>query len=298
MHHDDIPRVDLRLLRQFVVVAEELHFRRAAERLGMSQPPLTAAIRRLETEIGASLIERGRTTVRLTAAGQVLLDRARRVLTEAFDALAATRDAAEGRLGRVRLSYVGSAMYGRLADALRRFRRDVPDVRIDLREMTTAAQLVALRADDLDVAIVIPPLGPSDDLTTVAFDRDRLAIALPVSHRLAGRPSLALADLAGERFIVWPREQGPGFYDQVTGLCSGAGFSLDIAQEAHGMHGVLSLVAAEAGIAIVPASMATVRPNEVAYHPLKEEGAAFELLLCRRRCNDDPAVARLLHVLR
>jgi len=293
MNHESLPRIDLRLLRQFVAVAEELHFRRAAERLGMSQPPLTDAIRRLEEEVGATLIERNRKTVRLTAAGSVLLDEARRLLAAAGQALAATRDAAAGKRGRVRLGYVGSAMCGRLPEVIRRFRREHPDVRIELREMTTAVQAAALRAGDLDLAIIIPPLGDGGGLQTAPFDTDQLAIALPSSHRLAEMVGGQVAALAGEPFILWPRDQGAGFYDQVARLCASAGFMPDIVQEAHGMHAVLSLVAVEAGVAIVPASMASIRPDEITYCPIEDAAAHFSLVLCRRVGTPDPTTARL-----
>jgi DNA-binding transcriptional LysR family regulator len=297
MRRNHVPRIDLRLLRQLVAVAEELHFRRASERLAMSQPPLTAAIRRLEEEIGAVLIERGRTAVRLTEAGKVLLDEARRLLEAAEDALSATRDAAEGKRGRVRLGYVGSAMYGRLANELRRAQQETPDLRLELWEMTTTAQLTALRSGEIDLAIVIPPLRQSDDLVTTPFDEDCLAIALPAAHRLAGRADVALSDLSDEHFVIWPREQGPGFHDQVTRLCRDAGFVLDVAQEAYGMHGVLSLVAVGVGIALVPAGMASVRADEIVYRPIEGEAAAFEVWLCRRPVVESPAVLRLADAL-
>lgn len=293
MTNDPLPRIDLRLLRQFIAVAEELHFRRAADRLGMSQPPLTAAIRRLQEEVGASLIERGRKTVRLTPAGAVLLDEARRLLAAANDALAATRDAASGKRGRVRLGYVGSGMYGPLPDRLRSFRREHPDVRVELREMTTAGQVAALRSGELDLGVVIPPLGDVGGMLTSLFDTDRLAIALPSRHELALRESVTVADLAGEPFVSWPRREGIGFHDQVTRLCMMAGFTPDVHQEAHGMHAVLSLVAVEAGVAIVPASMASIRSSEIAYRPIDSDAARFDLLLCRCAGEPDPATARL-----
>jgi DNA-binding transcriptional LysR family regulator len=298
MNQDRIPRIDLRQLRQFVAVAEELHFRRAADRLGMSQPPLTVAIRRLEEEVAAILVERGQKTVRLTAAGAVLLDEARRLLASADAALTATRDAAAGKLGRVRLGYVGSAMYGRLPEQLSSFRREYPDVRIDLREMTTAGQVAALRAGDLDLAIVIPPLGDVGGLETIPFDTDQLAIALPSSHPLTDLAEVKIADLAGEPFVSWPRGQGRNFHDRVTQLCVDAGFSPDVRQEAHGMHAVLSLVAVETGVAIVPASMASIRPAEVAYRPIEGDAARFDLLLCRQAVQPDPATGRLEAALR
>lgn len=193
----------------------------------------------------------------------------------------------------MRVGYVGSAMYRRLPEDLRRFRQANSDVRIDLREMTTAMQIAALRADEIDLAVVIPPLGAAEGLRLEPFDTDRLAIALPAVHRLADSPDVQLADIAGEQMVIWPRSQGAGFYDQVTRLCGEAGFAPSIVQEAHGMHAVLSLVAVEVGVAIVPASMASVRPSEIRYRPLAGEAAKFELLLCHRS-NIDNAAAGLL----
>jgi hypothetical protein len=138
--------IDLRLLRQFVAAAEELHFHRAARRLAMSQPPLTAAIRRLEAEIGATLIERGNRTVALTAAGGAPLGEARALLARANRAVLVARGAPAGPIGSVRLGYVGSAMYGRLPAAIRSFRRSRPEVRLELREATTVAQLAGPRS--------------------------------------------------------------------------------------------------------------------------------------------------------
>lgn len=286
----------LRQLRQFIAVAEELHFRRAAARLNMSQPPLTAAINRLEQEIGARLIERGNRVVSLTPAGRTLLDHARQVVAEAERALVATRDAAEGRSGVVRLGYVGSAMYGRLPEVIRRFRRTWPDVRLDLQEATSASQVAALRQGELDLGVLIPPLADGDDLLLADFDHDRLTIALPTGHPLAAQEALALADLASEPFILWPAAEGRGFHLRVIRLCAAAGFVPSVAQEARQMHGVLSLVAVEAGMAIVPASMAGFRSAEVAYRPITQDDAAFDLVLCRRNLTPGPALANFLAV--
>nr|WP_314466790.1 LysR substrate-binding domain-containing protein [uncultured Novosphingobium sp.] len=287
------PRMDLRLLRQFVAVAEELHFTRAATRLGMSQPPLTAAIRRLEEEVGATLIERGRKTVRLTPAGLVMLEQARRLMRAAEEALALTRDTAEGKRGKVRLGYVGSAMYGRLPAALRAFRRACPDLRVDLHEMTTVAQVRALREGTLDLGIVVPPLFDLAGLRTASFDEDRLAIALPVGHPLAGGDAVDVSRLVYEPFVCWPRSEGPGFHDQVVNLCGEQGFAPQVEQEAHSMHAVLSLVAVEAGVAIVPASMRQVRAAEIAYFPIAGDTARFDLLLCRPEGGVPAATSRL-----
>lgn len=287
--------VDLRQLRQFVAVAEELHFHRAAARLHMSQPPLTAAIRKLEEHIGSALIERGNRTLGLTAAGAVLLAEARLTLQQADHALAATRDAATGRTGSVRLGYVGSALYGRLPQVIRAFRGSHPQVRLELIEATSSAQVTMLREQRLDVGVVIPPVVDAGDMHLQAFDVDHLAIALPRAHRLAQRAPVTLSALAGEPFVLWPAREGQGFHAQVMRLCAVAGVVPRVVQEAHGMHAVLSLVAVEAGIAIVPASMQGFRSDEIVYQPLQGEDSGFALQLCTRHGPITPALQQFLH---
>jgi len=277
--------IDLRLLRQFVVVAEELHFHRAAQRLHMSQPPLTAAIQRLEAQVGAALIARGNRTLGLTAAGQVLLEQARQTLEQAANALQLTRDVAAGRQGRLRISYVGSALYGRLPAVIRAFRLAHPGVHLDLREATSAQQQRLLREGTIDLAVVIPPVPDAGDLAMQAFDEDGLSIALPLHHP----PIRGLAELAAAPFVLWPAGEGSGFHAHVLSICAAAGFQPQVVQEAHGMHGVLSLVAVEAGVSLVPSSMAGFRPEEVRYQPLLQPEARFNLHACYRPQQDHPA---------
>jgi len=274
--------IDLRQLRQFIAVAEELHFHRAAERLNMSQPPLTATIRRLEKEVGAKLLERGNRVIRLTAAGKALLEHARLTVGQADQAVAAARDAAAGRVGTLRLSYVGSAMYGRLASMIRAFRRAYPGVKLELKEATTAAQVAALHEETSDLAVLHPPLPDDAGLQMMPFDDDRFAIALPAAHPLASKADVTLADLAEEPFVMWPAAQGRGFHSQAVRLCATFGFAPRIVQEAHQMHGVLALVAVEVGVSMVPASMAGFRGDEIVYRPLDLEGSTFTLFLCHR----------------
>jgi len=285
---------DLRQLRQFVAVAEELHFHRAAARLNMSQPPLTTAIRKLEEEIGVELITRGNRTLGLTAAGTVFLDEARITLQQADRAVTAARDTAAGRTGLVRIAYVGSALYGRLPDAIQAFRRAQPDVRLELIEATSARQVAMLRAGSIDVGVLIPPVAEASDLRFADFDEDRLAIALPRAHVLADAPSLTLAQLADQDFILWPQREGRGFHLRVIQLCAAAGFVPRVAQEAHGMHAVLSLVAVEAGLSIVPQSMRGFRGDRIVYLPIQSDDARFDLSLCHRTDVGNPALGRFL----
>ncbi|MFT0141448.1 LysR substrate-binding domain-containing protein [Alcanivoracaceae bacterium MT1] len=272
----------MRTLEQFVVVAEELHFHRAAARLNMSQPPLTHAIRKLEDELGVILIKRDKRVLGLTDAGRTFLEQARETLRQAEQAVTATRDVAAGRTGVVRLGYVGSALYGRLPTVIRQFRSTYPKVRLELREATTAAQITALRDRELDAGVLIPPLTNAQDIAVTPFDHDRLCLALSRDHPLSGHSALALAELADEPFVLWPRVEGSGFYLRVVRLCADAGFVPRVAQEAHGMHAVLSLVAVGVGVAIVPESMKGFREDWIRYHPLPAPGAAFELVLAAR----------------
>lgn len=274
--------VDLRQLRQFIAVAEELHFHRAAARLGMSQPPLTTAIRKLEEEIGVELIQRGNRTLGLTAAGRVFLDEARQTLGQAERAVAAAQDAAAGRAGLVRLGYVGSALYGRLPEAIRAFRASHPEVRLELLEATTAQQVERIREGRMDVGLLIPSVPDAGDLSSQPFDTDRLCIALPHSNPLASARSLSVGDLAHESFVLWPAAEGRSFHAKVIRLCADAGFVPMVVQEAHGMHAVLSLVAVEAGLSIVPQSMMGFRSDRILYRPIKEGDASFELTFCFR----------------
>lgn len=285
--------IDLRLLRQFVAVAEELHFHRAAARLHMSQPPLTTAMRRLEEELGTGLIVRGNRTLGLTPAGQTLLVEARATLQQAEQALQRTRAAAAGQTGSLRVGYVGSALYGRLPALIRQFRHAFPQVQLHLHEATSRQQQQWLREERIDVAVLIPPI-PATELVLHDFDHDRLAIALPRAHALAAVEDMRVAMLVDESFVSWPAAEGIGFHAQVLGLCTAAGFTPRVVQEAQGMHAVLSLVAVEAGVAIVPASMASFRPDEIAYRPINGEQAAFELQFCTRPESPSPVLRNFL----
>jgi DNA-binding transcriptional LysR family regulator len=152
-------------------------------------------------------------------------------------------------------------------------------VLLELGEATTASQIIGLRNGTLDAAVVIPPLVDAGSIVLHSFDRDRLCMALPTDHVLADKAGLTVGDLAVEPFILWPMIEGRGFHVQVTRLCSAAGFAPQIAQEAHGMHAVLSLVAVGAGVSIVPQSMASFRPDRIACREIKGAEAAFDLCL-------------------
>jgi len=276
-------RITLRRMEQFIAVAEELHFHRAAERLNMSQPPLTSAIQKLEEDLGVTLIERGNRVLGLTLAGETFVSEARETLRQAEKAIISTIDVAEGRTGVLRLGYVGSALYGRLPDVIRKFRTSHPKVRLELREATTTAQVTALRDGMSDIGILIPPLEQAEDVEQALFDRDRLCMAIPKDHPLSKRSELTLADLANEPFILWPMVEGRSFHLQVIRLCAKAGFVPTITQEAHGMHAVLSLVSVGGGVSVIPQSMSGFRGDQISYHPLSGSETEFDLVIGYRQ---------------
>jgi len=280
MTTDSRARITLRRMEQFIAVAEELHFHRAAERLNMSQPPLTSAIQKLEEDLGVTLIERGNRVLGLTLAGETFVSEARETLRQAEKAIISTVDVAEGRTGVLRL---GSALYGRLPDVIRKFRASHPKVRLELREATTTAQITALRDGMLDIGILIPPLEQAEDVEQALFDRDRLCMAIPKDHPLSKRSELTLADLANEPFILWPMVEGRSFHLQVIRLCAKAGFVPTITQEAHGMHAVLSLVSVGGGVSVIPQSMSGFRGDQISYHPLSGPETEFDLVMGYRQ---------------
>ena len=278
--------MDLRTLRYFVTVAETLHFKRAAARLAISQPPLSRQVRALEQELRVALFVRDPRGVRLTAAGAALLPRARRLLREAEALAQGARELAQGEVGVVRLGFISTAAYNVLPRVLPQFRRLRPGIRLQLVESTSDAQLAALRDDGLDAGLVVPPIPGG--LAYARLVHEPLMAALPAARRWP-RP-LALGRLAHEPFILFPRRAGVGLYDLIVGLCARAGFTPRIEQEAIQMPTIVSLVAAGMGVALVPASLAGMRRTGVVYRPLAEPGPPVELGLAWRHGEDDPAV--------
>lgn len=273
--------MDLGRLRSFVVVAEELHVRRAAERLHMTQPPLSRQLQRLEHELGVELFRRSRRGIGLTAAGTALLPEARALLAAADHAAAVARDAAEGRHGTLRVGFVGSASFSLLPRVLRRYREQAPEVRLALHERTTAAQLRELREGGLDVGLAMQPRA-APDLIVEPLGREPLVAVVAAGHPLAGERRIPLAALAGEPFVLYPRGEGPGMHDLTLGLCADAGFTPEITQEAVQMATIVSLVAGELGVSIVPASVAALRRDDVAYLDLAEDAAAVTTVVVYR----------------
>ncbi|HUQ76472.1 MAG TPA: LysR family transcriptional regulator [Burkholderiales bacterium] len=275
-------------MRYFIAVAERLHFGRAAQALHISQPPLSRAIRSLEERLGVTLFARNRRRVELTPAGARLLDDARRMLAQLERTTLELRSVAAGQLERLRIGFVSLADYGVLPGLLKSYKAAHPGVALALREMLSPDQSAALAAGELDFGLLLAPVANTAALEHVVVQRERFVAALPAQHPLARpgknrRTALAMRELAGESFVMVPREIAPGLYDIVTGLASRAGFSLNIAQEAIQMQTVVSLVSSGLGAAIVPASIANLGRRGVVYRPLADRHPALELRLAWRR---------------
>jgi DNA-binding transcriptional LysR family regulator len=276
---------DWRRLRYFVAVAERLHFGRAAEALHISQPPLSRAIRALEDELGVALFTRTRRKVELTPEGERLLDETRRLTRQLERTVHELQAMASGRHTRLRIGFVSLADYsGVLPGLLKEYKAGQPGVRLSLREMLSPDQAAALHAGELDFGLLLPPVAGAARLDHLVVQRDRFVIALPARHRLArGRGGLRLRELAGEPFVMIPRQIAPRLYDIVAQLAAQAGMSLNVAQEAIQMQTVVSLVSSGLGAAVVPASVANLGRHGVVYRALAERHPQLDLWLAWRR---------------
>ena len=292
--------IELRPLRYFVAVAEEMHFGRAAARLHMTQPPLSQTIQALESQLGTPLFSRTRRSVALTAAGRALLPEAQRLLMQAESLPALVQRAAAGESGQLRLAFVSSADYSVLPVALREFRSAYPAVQIDLREATSDVQLEELAAGNIDLGILIPPVP--DKLKTILdyfpVLTEPLVLALPADSKLAtATRKVSLKSCAGLPLIIFPRRLAPALHDQILGCFRDAGLTPSIEQEAIQMQTIVGLVAAGMGIALVPQSVSNLKRPGVEYRALKEASPLVEIGLAWRRDNTSPVLQAFLDLI-
>jgi DNA-binding transcriptional LysR family regulator len=287
--------MELRHLRYFVAVADEQNFTRAAERLHISQPPLSRQIQDLEEELGTALFERGSRPLKLTEAGRFFYGHATRLLEQAAQAARATRRIARMER-RMVIGFVASSMYGALPRLVRLFRAARPQTEIALEEMSTLEQVEALKAGRIDVGFGRLRL---DDpaLKREVLREERLVAAIPMEHELAisGQP-IILADLANREILVYPKRPRPSYADQVLSLFRDQGLEPAAVHEAQEIQTALGLVAAGMGICVVPASVSRLRPEEVVYRPLSDPQAVSPIIMSTRLHdqNEDIGVLRAL----
>jgi DNA-binding transcriptional LysR family regulator len=287
--------VELRHLRYFVAVAEELHFSRAAARVRIAQPALSQQIRRLEQELGAALFNRTKRHVELTPAGRALLEEGRRVLAQAERAVRTAQRAARGEIGPLAIGFVPSADLDILPRVLRVWHATFPDVEIALHSLLPAAQVEALRDGRIHIGFVRLPIEETG-LVVERIQREPLLTVLPHEHPLARAERVRLADLARETMILFPRDIAPGYYDIFVGACRRAGFTPRILHPGS-MQTNLALVAAGLGVSLMPASIQTLRRDGVVYRPLAPPVPYVEMAVAYRRDDRSAVLPPFLEIL-
>jgi DNA-binding transcriptional LysR family regulator len=290
--------VELRHLRYFVTVAEELHFGRAARRLNMTQPPLSMQIRDLERELGCALLRRSSRKVELTEAGAAFLEEARGALAHVDQAVEAARSIQRGAEGRLTVGFVGMAMDAFLHDVIQAFGKEHPRVSLTLSEMSTNAQLEALRTGRLHVGF--PRLYQHDlrGLGSEVVLREPYMLAVPSRHPLASRKRIPLRALEGVNLVMSPRPIQPRIYDAITDSCRRAGFEPLMTPEAVSKRTSMALVAAGMGVTVVTTSASHIRYAGVTYRPLDADWPTVEIAAVWRAGEERPARELFLEVVR
>ncbi len=281
--------MDLRHLRYFIAVAEELHFTKAAERLHIAQPPLSKQIRQLEAEMGVTLLQRTNRHIELTDAGRVFLEKAKQILLATSSAVTETQRTQRGEIGKLAVGFFEHTSYTLLPPILRAYRQRYPTVDVQLRWFPVIEQVNALERGDVDISF-IRPVAKFDDIASETLLKERFVLALPSDHRLASADAVNLKDCAEERFIVYTQRLAPDFYAMISRLCAVAGFVPQIALEVGQVYTTLGLVSSGAGIAFVPESVQRVRFENVTYKPLKGRQPKIEVLLAWKQSNPSTLV--------
>jgi DNA-binding transcriptional LysR family regulator len=289
--------MELRHLRYFVAVAEELNFRRAAERLGINQPPLSVQILQLEKEMGTTLFRRLTRGVELTDAGKLFLEEARLILKQVEVAKTGVRRRGRGETGKIIIGSAGGTYFHPLIPAiLREFGKSYPDMMLAPQAGATALLTAQLRGGQIDVAFVRPPLSDAERIATHHLIVEDTVIVLPAKHRLAKKAAVPLSALAHERFVMFPRDLNPEIYDAVMAACRHAGFEPMLGQEAPQVLNIPPLVAAGFGVSIVPRSISRVFRDGVAYVSIVGKGPRAEIRLAHRQNERSAAVHNFVSV--
>ena len=291
------PELELRYLWYFIAVAEELSFSRAAQRVGIAQPPLSQQIRRLEEILGCTLFDRSGRRVRITEAGTLLATEARRLLADAAHTTQLLRSASRGEIGTLSIGYWASTLFSPLPAAVRRFRERFPGVAVRLRELYPPHHIEAIRAGAIDVAILREP-EPVDGIAVLPVLVEPLVAVVPADHRLASRSAISPALLRDDPFVLFPREAVPGLHAKLLDLCRRAGFEPRVVQEVDAWHTIVSLVEAGIGVSLIPASFEGRRTGALVYLPLKGPQIHTTTSACWRAVGASRAATAFLDVLR
>lgn len=276
-------------MRCFVAVAEELHFGRAANRMHMTQPPLSRQVQLLERGLGIQLLERSNRSVKLTAAGQGFLRDARHILAFSDQAADGARRLARGEAGNLTLGFTAVSAYQMIPRLLAKAAEELPGLQFTLKEMVSSAQLEALASHRVDVGFV-RQVSDGDALDAQLISREPLIVALPESHPLAQQPAIAVHDLDQQPFVMYAADEGRYFYDCIAGLFAMTGVTPRYVYHLGQTHSVVSMVKAGLGVAIVPASAMQLHSENLAFRPLRDAELHAELYMVSRMDNDNPAL--------
>jgi DNA-binding transcriptional LysR family regulator len=288
--------VELRRLRYFLAVAEELSFTRAAARLQMAQPPLSTQIQALEHELGVALFDRSRRAIRLTAAGRALVPEARRLLADAEQAARMVRRAGDGSVGRLAVGFVPAAVNGVLPDILRRYQAQYPGVALSLSERSPDDLIGQLHEHRVEVAFLFAPYH-DEALCSRCVSAQHLIAVLPEGHPLAAEPVTDVRALAEGPMILPTKHETPGLFSRITALFDELGIAPNVVQrEVWMMQTIIGLVAAGLGVAIVPSSVALQRRDGVAYRPLLQDPGPVEMTIAWRRDGQSAALSEFVRV--
>ncbi|CAN5278811.1 LysR substrate-binding domain-containing protein [soil metagenome] len=289
--------MEFRHLRYFLVLAEELHFGRAARRLSISQPPLSLNIQQLEASIGARLFTRSSKQVALTAAGLALVPAARALLDQAAEVARHARDVGQGMAGSLSIGFAGTMLYSGLPDILERFQAQHPLLRLMLKELSSSEQLIELAHDRLDIGFVHTTRVPAE-LSQILVSSQAFVGCVPAGHALAQQKVLALGDLQGEPFAVVSRAVSPDYHERILSICLEAGFYPEIRYELRHWLSVVSLVSQGMGVALVPAALGRSAMAGTVFIPLDKATTPYDTHCLWKTARDNPALAGFVDAVR
>jgi DNA-binding transcriptional LysR family regulator len=288
--------MEFRHLRYFLVLAEELHFGRAARRLAISQPPLSLNLQQLEASVGARLLTRNSKSVQLTAAGLAFVPAARALLAQAAQAASLAKDVGEGMAGSLTIGFSGTMLFSGLPAILTRFQAGHPRLRLLLKELSSSEQLIELAQDRIDLGFVHTTRVPTE-LSQIRVASQSLVACLPAGHPLAARPDqgLDLAQLKGEPFAVVSKAVSPDYHERILALCAESGLDPEIRFELRHWLSVVSLVAQGMGVALVPAALAQSALAGAVFVPLQDQRMRYETQCLWKTSRDSPALSAFVH---
>lgn len=286
-------RLELRHIKAFIIVAEELQFKSASDRLHMTQPALTRTIQSLEEIVGARLLDRTTRSVRLTEAGVAFLYECKQALSHTEKALSMASAVSEGNAGFIKIAYMDFAINGSLPDIIKRFIVGYSEIKIDLFHMPTSLQKNAILEDRIDIGFLIGPFDSPQIAQRYICD-DELVVLLPVSHILTSVEEIDVWNLRDEKFIVGSRDSWEAFRTQLFSICHESGFTPKIIQEASTSDGIFGLVAANLGISIYSECVQNILRKGVIVRKLKGQKKPLKTYACWKKSNMNPALARFV----